>query len=67
MRNPEDKYSYHFTIEYEDGQEMQASYDARYKNADERSHAIGEAQHQHADAWRVVLDGVSDNYPKKTE
>jgi hypothetical protein len=63
--NPYDKYSYHFTVEYEDGTEIQESHDAQYKNANEKSHAIKLAQDQNPDAWNIVFEGVSDNYPTK--
>ena len=65
MLNPPDKYTYHFTVEYEDGTEITESHDAQYKNAHEQSYAIGLAQDQNPEAYRVTFDGVSDNYPRK--
>ena len=62
MKNHEDEYSYHFSIEFEDGQELSESIDARYKNSDEESCALGQVSMMYQDALNITLDGVERNY-----
>lgn len=60
--NHGDEYSYHFSIEFEDGQELSESIDAKYKNSDEESYAIGQVSMMHQDSSNITLDGISRNY-----
>ena len=62
MENHEDEYSYHFSIEFEDGQELSESIDARYRNSNEESYARGQASMMYQDALNITLDGVGRNY-----
>ena len=62
MKNHEDEYSYHFSIEFEDGQELSESIESRYKNSEEESHALSQVFMLHQDASNINLDGVRRNY-----
>jgi hypothetical protein len=61
-RNHEDEYSYHFLIEFEDGQKLTESIDSRYKNIAEGAYAMGQVCMMHQDASNVTLERVGRNY-----
>jgi hypothetical protein len=61
MENHDDEYSYHFSIEFDDGQELSESIDSRYKNSDEESYALGRVSMIYQEA-NVKLVGVGRNY-----
>jgi hypothetical protein len=63
-KNHEDEYSYHFTIEYEDGQEWTESIDSRYKNKVDEDYARGRVHmmYQEETVSNITFDGVSRNY-----
>lgn len=60
MKNQHDKYSFHFLLQWDDGQEIQQSLDGQYK----RDIPWGDIHAQNPDADHISLEGVSDNYGK---
>ena len=58
MKNHYDEYSYHFLIEWDDGQELQQSLDGQYKT--EVPWCDIHAQNDDADS--ITLEGISKNY-----
>jgi hypothetical protein len=61
-KNHEDEYSYHFSIEFEDGQELSESIESRYKNREEEAYASGQVSMVYHDALNITLDSVGRNY-----
>ena len=57
MRNRDDEYSFHFLIEWDDGEEIQQSLDGQYK-ADV---PWCEIHAQNDDADSITLEGISRN------
>jgi hypothetical protein len=57
-KNHNDEYSFHFLIEWEDGQEVQQSLDGQYKSEVPWS----EIHAQNPDADLISLEGVGRNY-----
>tara|TARA_R110000796_G_scaffold69394_1_gene158336 strand:+ start:358 stop:534 length:177 start_codon:yes stop_codon:yes gene_type:complete len=58
MKNRDDEYSFHFLIEWIDGQRIQQSIDGHYK--DEVPWLEIHAQNDDADS--IKLEGISKNY-----
>jgi hypothetical protein len=62
MKNREDEYSYHFTVEYDDGTEMSVSIEAQYKNGDEEHYAYNQVEHENQDCNNIIFNGCERNY-----
>jgi hypothetical protein len=56
--NHEDEYSFHFLIEWDDGQEVQQTLDGQYK----RDIPWHDIYAQNDDAESITLEGISKNY-----
>ena len=63
MRNHDDEYSFHFLLQWDDGQELQQSLDGQYK----MDVPWQEIWLQNPDADSIMLEGICKNYPLKTE
>ena len=59
-RNKDDKYSFHFLVEWDDGQQVQVSLDGQYK----KDVPWYQVHAENDDADMITLEGISDNYEK---
>tara|TARA_R110001632_G_scaffold206952_1_gene330909 strand:+ start:1128 stop:1337 length:210 start_codon:yes stop_codon:yes gene_type:complete len=59
--NHDDEYSFHFLIQWDDGQELQQSLEGQYK----RDVPWQEVWSQNPDADNIELESIGRNYPRK--